>query len=420
MAVSIYAKLLPKDMVDEAREYQRLYRNNLTTEGLVKFKSISSGQTYTSHGGQQGLFNILKKTLRDYIIGLGAEPKTPLATLTAATGTWTVPSEITQVDVFMVSGGKSGYDGALSDCRFIRNLAVTPGDEIDFSVGTAGGTMQARTTTFGEYTVQPSEVKAADLDHYYNPYDNTMYYPWKITEAEFGGQFNPPYEDYTVIYGADGTAGSDGSDGFIGGKGGDAAPGKNETVQETDGGNGGDGYIGGSGGRPGQGLTRLKWEKEGTGLTSADYTLASGTVPTARTGGGDGGTGVAQGGDGGKGAGAGAYLSEGSTGYAIYRCRPGLPGGNGGDGGNGGNGGDGGNGTKVCDTLLPAGNGGNGGDATRWGGTGGNPGKGGSIVKSHVVGNEIDRNDTGGSSGTYGAGKQGVILIYAEQRAEEE
>lgn len=408
MAVSIYAKVLPKDMIDEAREYQRLYRNNLTTAGLVKFKSISSGQTYTSSGGQQGLFNILKKTLRDYIIGLGAEPKTPLATLTASSGTWTVPAEITQIDVFMVSGGKAGYDGALSDCRFMENLRVTPGDEIAFSVGVAGGSdggsITERTTTFGEYTVQPSEIKVADLDHYYNPHDNTMYYPWKITEAEFAGQFNPPYEDYPVIYGADGTAGSDGGDGFVGGNGGDGLAGANNVVQETDGGKGGNGYLGGNGGRPGQGLTRLKWEHD-SGFTT-DYTLVSGTVPTAKTRGGNGGTGAAQGGDGGNGANAGAYLSEGSYNYSIYRCRPGLPGGNGGDGGNGGNGGNGGDGTKVCETLLPAANGGNGGNATRWGGTGGNPGKGGSVGSA--------------TDGAYGAGKQGVILIYAEQRTEED
>lgn len=426
MAVSIYAKVLPKDMVDEAREYQRLYRNNLTTKGTVKFKSVSSGATYTSEGGQQGMFNILKKALRDYIIGLGAEPKTPLATLTDANGTWTVPDEITQIDIFMVSGGKSGYSGALSDCRFLQNIAVTPGQTIDFSVGIAGEAGNPNsiggTTTFGDYMIAPSANKVADLDHYYNPYDNTMYYPWMITEQTFAGQFDPPYEDYSVVYGSNGSNGSDGGEGFVGGKGGDAYVG-----QESNGGKGGNGYIGGDGGMPSQKTTEITQKKNGE-----KWEISSGVLPQTTTRGGNGGIGEAQGGDGGRGR--DAYIKMRYAGEEI-RCdtRAALRGGNGGDGGNGGNGGNGGGGAKsyhleTTDNrtfhLMPS-DGGNGGNATRWGGTGGAPGKGGSLELVYVTGGGIDGTQTRseyyyGTDGSYGAGKQGVIMIYAEQRSNEE
>ena len=376
---SAYAKPLPRSMVDEAREYQRLYRPHLTTTGTLSFESLSSGKTYTSTTGQSGLFRLLAFALRDYIITLDKPVYDTLATITES-GSWTVPAGVEYVTVFLIAGGKTGYDAPWSDVLLAEDLPVTPGSQIPCVVGAAGGDIASRTTSFGDKTVSPTTLTYNDLSHFYNPYDNVFYCPYFLTDEMFPDAMRLPIDDYPVPYPT-----TPGADGFVGADGADRHPAGQK---------GGDGYIGGHGG-------------DGVGDNGKDYEDYNSNVTTDNfrgvgAPGGNGGTGHAdgQGGNGGNGA-KGRTTTSGGYGTTYFT---GGRGGNGGDGGNGGNGGNGGGSTNFEDGGRDGGNGGNGGNALRYGGTGGSAGKKGGLANT---------------DGTPGSGKAGAILIFTEHRKKE-
>jgi len=61
---------LPNQFVSELQEYQTLFMlaANKTNSGNLSFTSTSSGVTYNSTTGQQGIFDTLQTTLADYLI----------------------------------------------------------------------------------------------------------------------------------------------------------------------------------------------------------------------------------------------------------------------------------------------------------------------------------------------------------------
>lgn len=397
MATSTYAKALPRKMVDEAKEYQRLYREHLTTSGTLKWKSLSSGEEYTSTTGQSGLFRLLAFALRDYIISLEAPVYDKLGEITSS-GTWTVPTGVNYITAFLITGGKSGYSAPWTDVLLVENMAVTPGETISCTVGAAGGDIASRTTKFGTHEIAPTTLVYNDMSHFYCAYNNVFYCPYKITDEMFPDEMLLPLDQYPIRYPT-----TPGASGFVGASGAYVKTGDlvidSSTRQILHAAtyaayNGGNGYIGGNGGDGIDALDEIVWGTRPTAGVSGENYGFRGQPGTA------GGTGHAngQGGDGGDGMNPSTIRH--TSPVCIYFTGNG---GRGGDGGNGGNGGDG----AV---------GGDGGNALRYGGTGGEAGK----EKIEYSGSaDLYGFPTDHGDGNPGSGKQGAILIFTEHRETE-
>ena len=270
--------------------------------------------------------------------------KAPIITsYTSSSGSYSVPSGITAVDVLLVAGGgggggRAGAGGGAGGLVYRPLFPVTPGGSVSYSIGSGGGGggqaggkgTTGQNTTFGTLTAQggggggdaadtPPQTKGLDGGsgggHGYG----------QITTADFAGsgtQPQQPGDSGTYGFGNPGGYGS-GHPQAGGGVGG----------QYNTGGGGGAGAVGGQG----------DGTNAGDGGAGKQYSI-SGTA-TYYAGGGGGGSHTphgpaSSGGQGGGGNGA-INSQNGSSGSANRGGGGGGAGSNGGPGGTGGTGGSG-------------------------------------------------------------------------------
>ena len=233
----------------------------------------------------------------------------PIQTFTSS-GTFSVPSGITTVDVLIVGGGGSGGSGAASHTAgggggaggliYFPCYPVTPGGTITLTVGCGGPT---NTAFHDAGTVGQDSVFGAPGDPGFSPTSSVL-------TAKGGGAGSS--------YSNPGTTGGSGGGGGTNNTGGGTAtqptqPGNSGAYGFGNNGGTGQPYNnfgepngGGGGGAGGAGANATS----GTGGVGKAYTIADGTTPVYYAGGGGGGSGGSQvGGQGGGGTG-GQYPRE--------------------------------------------------------------------------------------------------------------
>ena len=248
---------------------------------------------------------------------------------------WTVPANVTSISVVVIGGGQGGYrmwnndanrvtkslGGMGGSLRYVNNISVTPGDELDIYVG-EGGKKLDRTGTYSSYTNENPASRQGG-ESWIKTSDATV-----LALAHGGNQSVSSSQTSTEV-GSGGNGGYGGSAGsaMYGGAGGGGAGGyydATESFDGTSGNGGGPGYnssktaYGGAGNGGKGGYSKSSSGQRGGGV--GIYGLTDTTTQTTLGGGGSGGQsgneGGAYGGGGGGGA-AGASTTGGPGGVRI-------------------------------------------------------------------------------------------------------
>jgi hypothetical protein len=230
--------------------------------------------------------------------------RVPVSESFTSSGTFSVPSGITQTDVLVVAGGASGASvytsgagggGGAGGLIFIPNYPITPGGTISVTVGCGGNGRPSSGDSAG--------IQGQDSS-FGSPGDPGLSPTASVLTAKGGGYAGPTSGNGGGSGGGGSNSGSahpggpgqqptqpgqSGAYGF-GNPGGTSGP-PGPYGQGSAGGGGGAGAAG-SGGRGGQGGA----PNGGNGGTGKAYTIADGTTPVYYAGGGGGGSGQTPGG----------------------------------------------------------------------------------------------------------------------------
>jgi hypothetical protein len=224
--------------------------------------------------------------------------RVPVSESFTSSGTFSIPSGITQTDVLVVAGGASGASvytsgagggGGAGGLIFIPNYPITPGGTITVTVGCGGNGrpssgdsagIQGQDSVFGspgDPGLGQGGVLTAKGGGYAGP-----------SSGNGGGSGGGGSNNGTAYPGGEATqptqSGQSGAYGFGNAGGGSGGPGP---YGNGSGGGGGGAGAQGSGGRGGQGGS----PNGGPGGSGRAYTIADGTSPVYYAGGGGGGSG---------------------------------------------------------------------------------------------------------------------------------
>ena len=231
---------------------------------------------------------------------------------------WTVPANVTSISVVTIGGGQGGYrmwnndanrvtkslGGMGGSLRYVNNISVTPGDELDIYVGEAGNSISTTgsysSNTYGssrqggESWIKTSSGTVLALAHG----GNAGVYSGTSTEVGSGGDGGSGGSAGSAMYGGAGGGGAggyyDATESFNGTSGNGGGPGSSTSKTAYGGaGNGGQG-----------GYSKSTAGKRGGGV--GIYGLTATTTQTVLGGGGSGGQSGNEGGAYGGGGGGGA------------------------------------------------------------------------------------------------------------------
>jgi hypothetical protein len=255
----------------------------------------------------------------------------PVSESFTTSGTFSVPTGLTAVDVLVVAGGGSGGcqhggAGGAGGLIFVPGFTVTPGGTVSVTVGCGGISNSANTPR-----PSPSMPSYTGQDSVFG------------TLTAKGGGYGSKGPDQCAV------AGGQGGSGGGGGYEGPAAPAGQGTQPTQPGQSGTYGFgnpggamsphptnsSGGGGGGAGAAGSSLGDENGGAGGVGKAYTISDGTTPVYYAGGGGGGGHSPLGGTGGQGGGGNGGGYVGPTAVAGNFGQPGTANRGGGGGGNG-------------------------------------------------------------------------------------